>query len=188
MGVDGDYVDRSALVMSSDKFLPFDLTQPLSLGRRFDIVSSLEVAEHLPPSAAETFVTSLTQHGDVVLFSAAIPGQPGTNHVNCQWPSYWANLFQERGYEVRDIVRPRIWTDGEIAPYYRQNMLVFVRGESLVDTDWRCEASRGPLDVVHPETYAERVLVPLHKIVEHRLRSHNVRTRLRARARRFTRR
>ncbi|MDP6884692.1 MAG: hypothetical protein QF830_11185, partial [Rhodospirillales bacterium] len=43
---------------------------------------SLEVAEHLPPDAAETFVATLVAHGRLVLFSAAPPGQGGLNHVN----------------------------------------------------------------------------------------------------------
>jgi hypothetical protein len=34
---------------------------------------SLEVAEHLPPGVAQTFVDALVRHGSVVLFSAAIP-------------------------------------------------------------------------------------------------------------------
>src|SRR5690348_6943322 len=52
-GVDGDYVDRQQLKIPADRFLARDLSQPLDLGRTFDLVVSLEVAEHLKPPAAD---------------------------------------------------------------------------------------------------------------------------------------
>ena len=97
LGVDGDYVPRERLLIDMANFRPTDLAKPLALGRRFDLVMSLEVAEHLPAAAAPSFVRSLVEHGDVVFFSAAVPGQRGANHVNEQWPSYWAKLFAAHG-------------------------------------------------------------------------------------------
>lgn len=59
-----------------------DVGAPIELHRRFDLVLCLEVAEHLPASAADTLVRSLTGLGNVIAFSAAIPFQGGANHVN----------------------------------------------------------------------------------------------------------
>ncbi|WP_435201864.1 hypothetical protein [Qipengyuania sp. 902] len=56
-------------------FLPQDLSQPFDLAQRFDLVQTLEVAEHLPETSARDFVASIARHGDIVLFSAAVPGQ-----------------------------------------------------------------------------------------------------------------
>ena len=86
---------------------PADLTHPLQLDRQFDLVLSLEVAEHIPAGRAATFIDSLVRHGDAILFSAAIPRQGGEQHINCQWPSWWAELFTQRGYQTFDLVRPR---------------------------------------------------------------------------------
>ena len=61
-----------------------NLANPVDLGRKFDLVQSLEVGEHLPKSAADTFVETLVKHGDVVLFSAASVGQGGHDHINEQ--------------------------------------------------------------------------------------------------------
>jgi SAM-dependent methyltransferase len=146
VGLDGDYVDRAALRIPVDRFTPADLQQPFSLGRRFDLVQSLEVAEHLDEPYADAFVESLSRHGDTVLFSAAIPRQGGTHHVNEQWPSYWAEKFAKAGYTVHDVIRPQIWTDPRVAVWYRQNMLLFARDR---------EFGGGPtrLDVVHPEMW-----------------------------------
>ena len=84
LGVDGSYVSAESLVIPPANFRAADLCRPLELGRRFDLVQSLEVAEHLPAAAADTLVSTLTRHGDIVLFSAARPGQGGESHLNEQ--------------------------------------------------------------------------------------------------------
>ena len=93
MGLDGPWVPKAQLLIPQDRFQVVELGEPIRLGRRFDLVVSLEVAEHLPAARAETFVGSLVGLGDVILFSAAIPYQGGENHLNEQWPDYWARLF-----------------------------------------------------------------------------------------------
>src|SRR5262249_19855369 len=129
-GVDGDYVPRDQLVIDARQFLARDLAAGFDLRRRYDLVVSLEVAEHLPPAAAESFVDSLVRHGSVVLFSAAIPYQGGTAHLNEQWPSYWADRFAQRGYQAYDPIRPAIWRDDAVAWWYRQNILVFADAQA----------------------------------------------------------
>lgn len=125
LAVDGDYVARDRLAIPGERFRAHDLSQPLDLGRRFDLVQSLEVAEHLPGNKAETFVDSLTRHGDVVLFSAAVPHQGGEHHVNEQPLGYWRAKFAARGYAAYDWLRPRIAADGEVMPWYRFNSLLY---------------------------------------------------------------
>ena len=153
VGIDGDYIDRSALRIAPERFVARDLSKPFQLARTFDLVVSLEVAEHLPAESASTFIDSLAGLGPVVLFSAAIPYQIGTNHVNGQWPDYWAVLFAERGYEVRDVVRPRVWANERVEPWYAQNILLFVR-ETFLRQLPALHRERRPewreLRVVHP--------------------------------------
>jgi SAM-dependent methyltransferase len=151
MGVDGPYVPREQLLIPAENYLASDLTRPLDLNRQFDLVSCLEVAEHLDATHATTLLDSLTRHGDVVLFSAAVPGQPGTHHVNCAWQSHWVRLFGERDWHVLDILRSTLWNDGRVGSCYRQNLLLFVgperRGLLSCKTT---ENSSMPLDVAHP--------------------------------------
>jgi Methyltransferase domain/N-terminal domain of galactosyltransferase len=127
IGVDGDWVPRDKLLIPEAQFLAHDLTQPLKLGRKADLVLCLEVAEHLPPRASRTLVESLCKHGGVVAFSAAVPGQEGVDHINLHWPSYWAKLFAEHGYRPYDVVRQRIWWDQRVEWWYRQNIILFAR-------------------------------------------------------------
>lgn len=78
--------------------LQHDLRQPLDLGRKFDLVLCVEVAEHLPESAADTLCDTIAHHcGRLVVFTAAPPGQGGAGHVNCQPPHYWRTKLEARG-------------------------------------------------------------------------------------------
>jgi len=75
-----------------------DLREPLDLGRVFDLVICLEVAEHLPETAETVLCDTIARHcDDLLLFSAAPPGQGGRGHVNCKPKEYWKQLLRERG-------------------------------------------------------------------------------------------
>lgn len=108
-----------------------DLTQPIDLGVSADLVVCLEVAEHLPDSAAETLVETLCRHGRRILFSAAPPGQGGTDHLNEQPLSYWGDLFIKHGYAYQDIVRHRLHPS--ISPWYRENIVLFCKHSHRVE-------------------------------------------------------
>jgi SAM-dependent methyltransferase len=125
VAVDGAYVQPDQLAIPKDRFVAHDLSSTLDLRRRFDLVQSLEVAEHINPEHADLFVDNLTRHGDVVLFSAAVPHQGGEHHVNEQPPEYWRARFAQRGYDVFDWVRPRIVDRREIKAWYRYNSLIY---------------------------------------------------------------
>jgi len=133
LGVDGAYVDRGMLQIAEREFISADLCEPLRLNNNFDLVLSLEVAEHLPPKSADTFVASLVGLGSVILFSAAIPFQGGTNHINAQWPDYWMQKFQSRGYVPIDCFRRRIWQNQNVEWWYAQNLLLYVEHRRLAE-------------------------------------------------------
>jgi hypothetical protein len=125
IAVDGEYVRGDQLVIPPDKFVPHDLSTRLALGRRFDLVQSLEVAEHIAPENAAVFVDNLVRHGDVILFSAAVPHQGGEHHVNEQPPQYWRELFAAHGYEVFDWIRPRLAGQRQVKGWYRFNTFIY---------------------------------------------------------------
>ena len=92
---------------------------------------SLEVGEHLPKSSAAHLVDSLAAASPLVLFSAAIPGQGGTFHVNEQWPEFWQALFAARGYRRLDFLRPMILANAAVEWWYKQNLYVFASEPAL---------------------------------------------------------
>lgn len=109
-----------------------DLTQPLSLQWKFDLVTSIEVGEHLPFEASETFIKSLTSHAtNWLVFTAAIPGQGGHGHINCQPPEYWRELIEREGlaYDATTTEHLREtwkWVTGPMF-WLPQNLQVFKR-------------------------------------------------------------
>jgi SAM-dependent methyltransferase len=124
-GIDGDYVDRDKLYIDKSEFRPVDLNAPFDLDRRFDIVQSVEVAEHLKPQSSAGFVACLVKHGDVIMFSAAPPGQGGTGHINERSFEYWRRLFGEHGYQAYDFVRPKVRNEASVEPWYRFNTFIY---------------------------------------------------------------
>lgn len=173
MGLDGGHVDPRWLTISSERFQSCDLTLPVSLPRQFDLVVSLEVAEHLPGAVAAAFVKSLTRLGPVILFSAAVPQQCGFSHLNEQWPEYWASLFRNENYVAVDCLRHRLWDNERVEWWYRQNTVFFVRRDRLADypaLNGHTAPDAGPPSaLVHPMLYLQSrwATDPLHWSVFH---------------------
>jgi hypothetical protein len=169
LGVDGDWVEKDMLLIPHKNFLSKDLQKPLRLKRRFDMVVSLEVAEHIPEQSADIFVRSLTALSDVVVFSAAIPKQGGTNHLNEQWQSYWAEKFLHEGYVAVDYLRPLIWGNKLISLWYKQNVIIYFNKKTLKRyPNLHAVANISSLDIVHPENYLARD-IPLKMQIKNKL-------------------
>ena len=150
-GIDGAYVNIELLEehISSKEFLSHDLNSPIDLGKKFNMVVCLEVAEHLPEASAAVLVESLIRHSDVILFSAAIPGQGGQNHLNEQWPEYWAHLFEEHEYVFLDIIRPLIWDNSDVDFWYKQNIFLVVKSNHELASKY----AHSHISLIHPELF-----------------------------------
>jgi SAM-dependent methyltransferase len=174
VGYDGDYVDRAALLIEPSRFCPTDLRDEGWLERHFDLVISLEVAEHLPAECARSFVRRLTSAAPTVLFSAAIPGQTGTGHVNEQWQDYWRNLFFSEDFHPIDIIRPTVWGSPEVDFWYQQNTILYCSADFLAaHSNLKTVARRASLNLVHPvpfegarQLYLGRVLKALPRLLK----------------------
>ena len=149
LGIDGDFVDDSLLVIPLEKFYRQDLSKSFLLQNRFDLAVSMEVAEHIEEKNADTFVANLTNLSDVIIFSAAVPGQGGVYHVNEQPQSYWVEKFERQGYSCSVELRNRVWMDESISNYYRQNVLMFCKTGS---DKWPSRQNE-LLDVIHPSVF-----------------------------------
>jgi SAM-dependent methyltransferase len=131
-GVDGDYVQRDMLVIDQEEFITADLSKPFDLKKKYSIVQSLEVAEHIPLESAETFVACLCTHGEIILFSAAPPGQGGDNHINEQPYSFWQEIFLANGYVALDLLRPKLLNNNNVEKWYKYNTILYVSKERLL--------------------------------------------------------
>lgn len=156
-GIDGKWVDKTLLSISQSDFIAHDLSKPLNLEEKYDLVTSLEVAEHIPEENANIFVQNLINHGDIILFSAAIPFQGGTNHYNEQWPEYWIKIFSKYDFIHLDPIRRKVWNDDNVKIHYRQNVFLFIRSNVLHKNsdlmEERKYALSAPISQVHPLQY-----------------------------------
>lgn len=171
-GLDGEYVDKQALQIPESNFLSVDLEKPISLNRQFDLVVSLEVAEHISEKYAEIFVNTLVNLGPIILFSAAIPMQGGVHHVNEQWPEYWAKRFQIHDYVAIDCLRKRVWENNNVESWYVQNILIFAAKDYLDTNPFLKKefemTAQNQLSIVHPRIYltvSDPMRMPLKKIL-----------------------
>lgn len=158
-GLDGTDLNPNLLQIPNDCFITVNLEKRFLIERQFDLAVSLEVAEHLPEIHAEDFIKSLTRLSPVILFSAAIPFQGGTHHVNEQWPEYWINLFDKHGYIVIDCLRNKIWNDDKVDWWYAQNCFLFVDAKQIsrypaLEKAWK-NSDQPPNNLVHPKKFLE---------------------------------
>lgn len=100
-----------------------------------DLVFCFEVAEHLPEESTQVFTKSLWRQvapGGILVFTAALPTQPGLGHIHCELPWYWVDQFAKVGL-VRDQSRTAAlafiyeYACGGYMYHIRQNMNVFIK-------------------------------------------------------------
>lgn len=97
----------------------------------YDVALCLEVAEHIDEERADVFVFNLCVLSDLIILSAAPPGQDGLGHVNCQMPEYWHDKFRVNGFSFNLHLTNEIkqkWTRWRKKPgikAYFNNLMVF---------------------------------------------------------------
>ena len=173
-GIDGPYVDVETLLIPRDRFVKADLAEALPrLERTFDVALCLEVAEHLPASSSKKLVQALTSYSPIVVFSASVPFQEGTGHINEQWLEYWIQCFSQSGYVPIDYLRPKIWHNPAVEWWYAQNTIFYVDERALAKYP-QLQAAQNigwggtPFSLIHPKflLHKERRLtgVPLKEV------------------------
>lgn len=169
LGIDGINLKQEELKIPIGNFINCDLTTPINLNKKFDLLLCLEVAEHLPPENAETFVEVLTRHSDFIVFSAAIPNQGGQNHLNEQWPDYWQKLFSKNGYYPSEIIRNHFWDNKDVEWWYKQNIIIYASKSML--SSLNIAVSENVKSIIHPELFNEHldIIEKLHATIQKEL-------------------
>lgn len=72
------------------------------LGGHYDLITCIEVLEHLPRSTGSSAIANLCRHADKVLFSSTSDEFDEPTHLNVESASYWAQLFAAHGF-TRDF-------------------------------------------------------------------------------------
>ena len=165
VGIDGDWVSQENMLDKKIKFYSIDLGSTVikkPINKKFDLAISLEVAEHLKPEQANTFINYLTSFSDTILFSAAFTGQGGTDHFNERPHSYWAKIFKTNGYLPYDLFRSKVWDNKEIEVWYRQNTFLYLKSNTKFEKLFK-EKGIEPIseialmNCIHPDLYQLRL-------------------------------
>jgi hypothetical protein len=127
--IDHPLLDAGQLLVASHEYAACDLSRAFPAPVPADLAVCLELAEHLEATRSDALVGFLAACAPLVLFSAAIPGQPGHRHVNLQPPAFWKDRFAQYGFERLDLLRPRLITLPEVSYWLRQNAFLYARPE-----------------------------------------------------------
>jgi len=117
-------------VISLDHIKLMDLSKYFNLNRKFDIVICIEVAEHIPGESSDLLVENISRHGNLIIFTAATPGQGGTDHINEQPKEYWISKFKKAGlnFDNKETIKlsKYLMDNGSVFWLYK-NLMVFNR-------------------------------------------------------------
>jgi SAM-dependent methyltransferase len=106
IGVDAWGIDISEYAISQgrEEHKPYLRAQsvfdplPEQFPQSFDMVVSLEVAEHLPEELADSFIGRLCELADTVVFSSSPYDLKDKTHYNVQQAEYWCKRFAAHGF------------------------------------------------------------------------------------------
>jgi trans-aconitate methyltransferase len=107
-GVDATGIDVSEHAVESahqdvrDRLRVASAEDPLD--QRYDLVTCIEVLEHMSPVDAQRALDSITAATDRVLFSSSPTDHDEPTHVNTRPTAQWAAWFAERGFFRRTDV------------------------------------------------------------------------------------
>jgi hypothetical protein len=101
-----------------------DFTEKFDLNKKFDLVISLEVGEHIPKEYENIFINNICNHShNYIIISWAIIGQGGDGHVNCQNNDYIINEITKRGFKY-DLKNTKLLRDNATTAWWFKNTIM----------------------------------------------------------------
>jgi SAM-dependent methyltransferase len=73
-----------------------------ALPERVDLITCIEILEHVDAATGDTAIATFCAHTDTVLFSSSPDDHDEATHLNVQPPHYWAARFAQHGF-YRDL-------------------------------------------------------------------------------------
>lgn len=126
-GYEVDAVDgaRNIAQLSEGLVRTHDLTTPFRPCTKFDMVLSLEVAEHIPKYYEESYLNNIKcSCRKFLIVSWAPPGQAGSGHVNLARFKEVKDKFERRGFKYRPNESKALRAKATLS-WFRRNLAVF---------------------------------------------------------------
>lgn len=103
-----------------------DLSKPFDLNKKYDVVSSLEVAEHIPKEYEKIYIENLLRHcKNLLIISWAKIGQGGKGHVNEQNRDYVLNVMDNYNLKYNDELSLLLRKSCTTCYWFRDTIMVF---------------------------------------------------------------
>lgn len=129
LGLDGSKECKRNAKINPDHFIVFDLRKRFNAGKKYDMCTCLEVAEHIEEKSSDILINNLASSSDLIIFTAAPPSQEGTDHCNLKPHSWWIDKFDKIGYrydrDKTEKIKRRFRQIPEIYYWYVDNLLIF---------------------------------------------------------------
>lgn len=104
-----------------------DLSKPLDVKEKYELVICLEVGEHIPPRREADFIRNLNRLTiNTLILSWAIPGQTGLGHVNCKTNNYVVNKIQDCGFTLNPVISSKL-REVSTLPWFKNTVFFFSR-------------------------------------------------------------
>lgn len=119
-GVDAYGIDISNYAISKvrEDIRPYcvvgALNEPLDhtvLPKKFDLVTSVEVLEHMSEDDGKKAITTLCDLTNCIIFSSTPDDTTEPTHINVQQREYWARMFAQNGFMDDLTYRPTYLTE-----------------------------------------------------------------------------
>jgi len=107
---------------------PLSLTDTIIFHREFDLALNVEVAEHIDKKFADRIVKNITRYTNLLVFSAATPGQGGYEHINEQPFEYWRSRISSCGFSFKEEETQRFrqfLKKNKAKKWYCNNLAIF---------------------------------------------------------------
>ncbi len=137
------------LYQDSDSFKGVDLESLLPEPKQYDCILCIEVLEHFHENRALEILDFICKNTNLVLFSAAIPGQNGVGHINCQRHSYWHQQFKSKGFDFYDGFKSELLKNDQIQYWIRQNLFFYYRPEKVTNFEDLPNITSPAFELVH---------------------------------------
>lgn len=106
VGVDarGGDISEYAISQAKEEIKPFvqvlDITK--SIPGSYDLITCIEVLEHVPEDSALQAIANISAKTDDVIFSSSPDDTESHSHVNVHPTQYWVECFMEHGLELEE--------------------------------------------------------------------------------------
>jgi hypothetical protein len=176
VGVDCSKDAEQLWVADEAEFFRKDMNEVFDLNYKFDLITCLEVAEHIEKT--QSVIDNINNHAHdetVLILSAAPPDQPSRGHVNCRPYTDWMYDFMNCGWFYSHkatatfayLIGKKNQSENKRAiPLYYLNSMIFVKRLSYMESPEEQIKNNKNSDVINKLESVEKEIRDIKEIVE----------------------